>query len=144
VRLALIGGVGAVLALVIAGCSQGVPASPPRAAAAEVAPVAPAMPQVVVRTEIGFRSERRLMEHWQKHGGEFEGATRADYLRAAQELRDRAAGGPVIELVRSDGVVTRFDRGSGAFLAFDPDGTIRTFFKPSDGEAYFRRQSRRR
>ncbi len=28
-------------------------------------------------------------------------------------------------------------------LAFDPDLTIRTYFKPNDGERYFRRQGRR-
>jgi pyocin large subunit-like protein len=66
--------------------------------------------------------------------------TMAEYLRLAQSLRDRAAGGDVLEAVRGCGVVTRFDRASGAFLAFDPDGTIRTFFKPYDGERYFRRQ----
>ena len=27
--------------------------------------------------------------------------------------------------------------------AYNPDGTIRTFFIPNDGERYFRRQSRR-
>lgn len=63
-----------------------------------------------------------------------------EYLHLAQSLRDRPAGGAVLEAVRGDGVVTRFDRASGAFLACDPDGTIRTFFKPHDGEAYFRRQ----
>jgi hypothetical protein len=30
-----------------------------------------------------------------------------------------------------------------AFLAVNRDGTIRTFFKPNDGEAYFRRQASR-
>jgi hypothetical protein len=48
------------------------------------------------------------------------------------------------ELVRSDQVITRFDRAAGALIAFDPDGTIRTFFRTNDGEAYFRRQARRR
>ena len=49
----------------------------------------------------------------------------------------------VLEAVRSDGVVTRFDKVTGAFLAFNDDLTIRTYFKPNDGEAYFRRQSKR-
>jgi pyocin large subunit-like protein len=40
--------------------------------------------------------------------------------------------------------VSRFDRGSGGFVAFDADGIIRTYFRPNDGEAYFRRQARRR
>ena len=45
-----------------------------------------------------------------------------------------------LEAVRTDGVVTRFDRAQGAFLAFDRDRTIRTFFHPNDGERYFQRQ----
>lgn len=32
---------------------------------------------------------------------------------------------------------------SGAFLAFDPDLTIRTFFQPNDGERHYRRQPAR-
>ena len=89
----------------------------------------------------GFRSETHLREHHEKHGREFGAAVgRQEYLALAQELRDRPLGPRVIEAARADGVVTRFDRDSGAFIAFDPDGTIRTFFKPRDGEAYFRRQ----
>lgn len=84
------------------------------------------------------------MEHYDKHGREFGSVTIHEYLLMAQELRDRQADNVVIEAVRDDGVVTRFDRESGAFLAFNPDRTIRTFFKPNDGEAYFRRQLRRR
>jgi pyocin large subunit-like protein len=52
-------------------------------------------------------------------------------------------GGEILEIRRSDGVVTRFDRTAGAFIAFDPDGTIRTYFRPNDGERYFRRQAAR-
>jgi hypothetical protein len=123
------------------------PASGPAAEAAT--PAAPVHP------EIGFRSEERLAEHWRKHGREFGAVTVAGYLRLAQSLRDRPAVAyppppgsalaprSVLEAVRGDGVVTRFDRASGAFLACDADGTIRTFFKPHDGEAYFRRQLER-
>jgi pyocin large subunit-like protein len=103
-----------------------------------------AAPAAKTRAEIGFRSEQALAAHWRKHGAEFPGLTRADYLAAAERLRDAPATGSVLEATRADRVITRFDRASGAFLAFDPDGTIRTFFKPSDGEAYFRRQLRRR
>jgi pyocin large subunit-like protein len=59
-------------------------------------------------------------------------------------LRDTPAGGDVLEAVRDDGVVTRFDRASGAFIAFDASGVIRTFFRPRDGERYFHRQAARR
>ena len=92
----------------------------------------------------GFRDKAHFDEHFAKHGGEFAGLSKAQYLAAAQTLRDARAGGDVLEIVRaSDGVVSRFDKRSGAFLAFDRDGTIRTFFKPNDGEKYFRRQANR-
>lgn len=91
----------------------------------------------------GFASRQRLVEHFEKHGAEFPGYGIDAYLRAAQSLRDAPVGGAVLELRRRDGVVTRFDRESGAFLAVNRDRTIRTYFRPNDGEAYFRRQASR-
>ncbi|MEP6508294.1 MAG: hypothetical protein ABJC63_08705 [Gemmatimonadales bacterium] len=98
---------------------------------------------VPVRTGIGFRSGKNLGEHFAKHGREFRGLSEQQYLFAAQTLRDRPVGGDVEEIVRGDGTLSRFDRASGAFLAFNKNGTIRTFFKPNDGEQYFRRQAQR-
>jgi hypothetical protein len=92
----------------------------------------------------GFTTRAHLVEHFGKHGAEFPGLDMNAYLRAAQTLRDEPVGGSVLELKRSDGVITRFDTQSGAFLAVNRDGTIRTFFRPNDGEAYFRRQASRR
>ena len=104
---------------------------------------APATTDRADRATVGFVSERRLDEHYDKHGAEFGRITRQDYLRQAQLLRDAAAGGPVLQTVRADGVTTKFDRQTGAFIAFNPNGTIRTFFKPNDGERYYRRQAER-
>lgn len=92
---------------------------------------------------VGFADQRRLDEHYKKHGAEFGRITRQDYLRQAQLLRDARVGGPILETVRADGVTTRFDRDTGAFVAFNPTGVIRTFFKPNDGERYYRRQAER-
>jgi hypothetical protein len=92
---------------------------------------------------VGFADQRRLDEHYQKHGAEFGRITKQDYLRQAQLLRDAKVGGPVLEVVRRDGVVARYDQQTGAFIAFNPNGVIRTFFKPNDGERYWRRQAER-
>lgn len=92
---------------------------------------------------VGFADQRRLDEHYEKHGAEFGNITKQDYLRQAQLLRDAQVGGPVLEAVRSDGVITRFDRQTGAFIAVNPNGVIRTFFKPNAGERYWRRQAER-
>ena len=92
---------------------------------------------------VGFADQRRLDEHYEKHGAEFGRITKHDYLRQAQLLRDARVGGPILEVIRKDGVVTRYDRQTGAFIAFNPNGIIRTFFKPNDGERYWRRQAER-
>jgi pyocin large subunit-like protein len=91
----------------------------------------------------GFRSRRQLDDHYAKHGAEFGRVTKAQYLCLAQDLRDARAGGPILELKRSDGATTRFDRRKGYFGAYNPDRTIRTFFIPNDGERYFHRQAQR-
>jgi pyocin large subunit-like protein len=91
----------------------------------------------------GFPSRRSFEQHFEKHGVEFGRITPAEYLALAQQLRDRPAGGPLLEDVRNDGVVARFDRETGHFGVYNPDRTIRTFFIPTDGERYFHRQARR-
>jgi pyocin large subunit-like protein len=108
---------------------------PPRAVPAPAVELAPDADRGA-----GFRSDARLREHYDKHGREFGAASAREYVAMARALRDRPLGRDVQEATRADGVVTRFDRESGAFIAFEGDGTIRTFFKPRDGEAYFRRQ----
>ena len=95
------------------------------------------------RASVGFHSGRQLSEHFAKHGADFAPMTEQDYLRAAQALRDAPVGGAIEEIRRNDGTTSRYDRATGAFLAFNADGTIRTFFKPNNGEAYFRRQAQR-
>lgn len=91
-----------------------------------------------------FRSRAQLDEHYSKHGAEFGKISERDYLRLAQELRDAPAGGPILEARRPNGEFSRFDRRHGYFGAYNPDGTIRTFFIPNDGERYFHRQLRQR
>jgi hypothetical protein len=116
-------------------------AQPPSASASNPSPALTKS----VRRDIGFRSRDRLVDHYAKHGREFGAISMPEYLAQAQALRDRPLDAMTLELVRTtDGVVSRFDRTSGAFLAFNRDYTIRTFFKPNDGEDYFRRQARRR
>ncbi len=93
--------------------------------------------------EIGFRTHDLLEAHFRRHGREFDAETAEDYLRLAQSLRDRPRGPGVLAFVRNDAVTCKFERETGAFIAYNSDGTIRTFFRPRDGEAYFERQKRR-
>jgi RHS repeat-associated protein len=62
-----------------------------------------------------------------------------DYVNAAHELMDGAAGDGVLEARRtSNGDILRFDPSTGAFGSRTLSGAIRTFFRPDGGESYFR------
>lgn len=107
-------------------------------------PAAPAVGQASPQGP-GFRSRSSFEEHYRKHRREFGSITADEYLAMAQRLRDAPAGGDILEIVREvDGVITRYERSSQHFGAYNRDGTIRTFFIPNDGESYFRRQALRR
>lgn len=118
---------------------RGAAPAPAATPAAAPTPAAAATP-----SQVGFTSRASWQSHFDKHGAEFGRITADQYLALAQQLRDAPLSADVLENVRaSDGVITRFDRRSGGFVAFHRDKTIRTFFRPDDGEAYFRRQSER-
>ena len=89
----------------------------------------------------GFRTEDLLKDHYAKYGHAFGPITRDQYLRLAQHLRDSHVGKYILESKRPDGLI-RFDTRHGYFGAYDPDGTIRTFFIPPDGIRYFEREER--
>ena len=91
----------------------------------------------------GFRSRKQFEEHYAKHGREFGNISPDEYLHRAQALRDAPLGGPILEAIKEGRIVTRFDRRTGAFGAYNPDRTIRTFFIPNNGERYFHRQATR-
>lgn len=90
----------------------------------------------------GFRSRTQLEEHFAKHGAEFGQISRDQYLALAQVLRDSPQGRDTLLSERPGGGFAKYDRKSNSFGAYDRDGTIRSFFKPNDGERYFIRQAR--
>jgi pyocin large subunit-like protein len=90
----------------------------------------------------GFRTQHLLEEHYAKHGHEFGRITLQEYLHMAQLLRDSRPGKNILEARRTDGGGSKFDTKHGWFVAYDADGTIRTFFVPNEGIRYFERQGR--
>lgn len=89
----------------------------------------------------GFRTQHALEEHFFKHGKDFGNITQEQYLKAAQQLRDAHPGKNVLEVKRKDGGGAKFDTRNNNFVAYDADGTLRTFFIPNDGIRHFERLS---
>jgi pyocin large subunit-like protein len=82
---------------------------------------------------------KTLARHFRDHGADFGAKNADDYARQASDfLRSSQAGGLPTK-IDADGVIRVFDPKSNTFGAFNPDGTTRTFFKPSS-PTYWDRQ----
>jgi pyocin large subunit-like protein len=90
----------------------------------------------------GFRTQHLLQEHYARHGKDFGSISVEQYLHMAQQLRDARPGKNVLESKRPTGGGAKFDRRRGWYVAYDSDGTIRTFFVPKEGIHFFERQAR--
>jgi pyocin large subunit-like protein len=90
----------------------------------------------------GFRTQHLLEEHYARYRTQFGEISQEQYLRYAQQLRDSHPGKVVLESRRADHSGAKFDKRRGWFVAYDADGTIRTFFIPKEGVRYFEWQAK--
>jgi hypothetical protein len=80
-----------------------------------------------------------LPDHFARHGADFHAKNPDDYARMAWEFRQRAYAEGLPAKVDGEKVLRVYDPETGAFAAYNPNGTTRTFFKPNSPD-YFERQ----
>ena len=80
-----------------------------------------------------------LPDHFARHGADFGARNADDYARMATEFLQRAKAEGLPAKVDGSGVLRVFDPRSGAFGAYNRNGTTKTFFKPGS-RGYFERQ----
>ncbi|PYJ09723.1 MAG: hypothetical protein DMF06_08945 [Verrucomicrobia bacterium] len=80
-----------------------------------------------------------LPDHFARHGRDFGAKNPEDYARMAWEFLQRAKEEGLPAKQDQDGILRVFDPKSGAFAAYNRDGTTKTFFKPGSRD-YFMRQ----
>jgi hypothetical protein len=80
-----------------------------------------------------------LPDHFARHGADFQAKDAEDYARMAWEFRQRAFAEGLPAKVDDERVLRVYDPQTGAFAAFNSNGTTRTFFKPNSRD-YFERQ----
>lgn len=80
-----------------------------------------------------------LPDHFARHGRDFQAQNADDYARMAWEFRESAKVEGLPTKVDSEGVTRIYDPKTGAFGAYNPNGTTKTFFKPGSRD-YFDRQ----
>ncbi len=93
----------------------------------------------------GFLNDNELNDHFTKHvlvQGDIVGVTNeTEYLELADNFCGGVRDANTDEYIRStDGAILRYNRITNEFGIVGSDGFIRTYYKPSAGERYFRRQ----
>jgi pyocin large subunit-like protein len=84
-----------------------------------------------------FRSFDLLNEHFEKHGRDMGFTSTEEYLAAANEVVHNTAS---LHKQQSDGDEVYFLQETDDLVVVSTDGYIRTYFRPSDGIAYYNRQ----
>jgi pyocin large subunit-like protein len=80
-----------------------------------------------------------LPDHFARHGHDFQARNAEDYAGQAAAFLERARTSGLPAKRDADGSLRIYDPATGAFGAYNADGTTRTFFKPGSPD-YFERQ----
>jgi RHS repeat-associated protein len=82
-----------------------------------------------------FASEDLLREHQGRHGPELGCRTPASYERQAGDFLLGPRGPNVLERVRADGTIVRFDQVTNEFGVISANGTVRSYYIPKPNAA---------
>jgi len=82
---------------------------------------------------------KTLARHFRDHGADFGAKSADDYARQASDFFRRSQADRLPTKIDADGVIRVYDPRTNTFGSFNPDGTTRTFFKPTS-PTYFDRQ----
>lgn len=85
-----------------------------------------------------FRNDNYLAEHFEKHGKEFNYATKEEYLAGANKVV--SSSNALHKTEAEDGDDVYYLEDTNEFVIVSTDGYIRTYFKPEDGIDYYNRQ----
>lgn len=87
-----------------------------------------------------FRSKQALNNHVSKHGKEYPGFTKEQYIKRALELIEQPVSGKILGHKTKDNVLIRYDKKTNDFVKGRPDKGIYTMFKPIEGQVYYDKQ----
>lgn len=85
-----------------------------------------------------FRKAEYLEQHFEKHGEEFDYATKEEYLAGANRVIQSPDA--LHKLEAEDGDDVYYLEETNEFVIVSKDGYIRTYFRPSAGIDYYNRQ----
>ena len=90
-------------------------------------------------TEESWGNPGSLARHFRDHGADFGATSAEEYASEASSFFQRGLQEGLPTKIDSDGVIRIYDPNTNTFGAFNPNGTTRTFYKPSS-PTYWDRQ----
>ena len=95
------------------------------------------------KIEVRFETPEKTQKHYDKHIDKYGNISISEYIALANELVNAKDTDDIERIVRSDESTAIYRFSTNDFLVITKDGYIRTFFKPDDGEAYWREEHER-
>ena len=95
------------------------------------------------KIEVRFETPEKMQKHYDKHIDKYGNISISEYIALANELVNAKDTDDIERIVRSDESTAIYCFSTNDFLVITKDGYIRTFFKPDDGEAYWREEHER-
>ena len=92
------------------------------------------------KIEVRFETPEKMQKHYDKHIDKYGNISISEYIALANELVNAKDTDDIERIVRSDESTAIYRFSTNDFLVITKDGYIRTFFKPDDGEAYWREE----
>jgi RHS repeat-associated protein len=81
-----------------------------------------------------------LLDHFKRHGPDFKATSADDYAKKAMDFFQQAKKQNLPTKIDKHGVTRIYDPKTNTFGSYNPNGTTRTFYKPTDGAKYFNGQ----
>ena len=77
-----------------------------------------------------FADEAKLIDHFMRHGADFGAKSAAAYAKQADSFLTGSVSKDVLQKVRANGDVVRFNQSTNEFGVLSSNGSIKTYFKP--------------
>jgi len=81
-----------------------------------------------------------LTRHFDDHGADFGAVDEEDYIRKAGKFFSDSQEKNLPTAVNEEGIIKVYDSETNTFGSYNPDGTIKTFYKPTRGQEYWNDQ----
>ena len=77
-----------------------------------------------------FADEAKLLDHFKRHGSDFGSKIASEYEKQASKFLSGKKPPNVLEKIRSNGDIVRYNPTTDEFGVISKDGTLKTYFKP--------------